>query len=143
MPTPYLLACRQNRNHRIQSTLVRVVMQQCERISITKTFEDLHGLLVKYRIDFKVATMRYKVLQSGQPSYLSIINIDAPRRQLRSSADTRTLPVLQSKTKIGSLAFRHSALSIWNSLPIDTCNFPSVKFFKNHLKRFYIKQAFK
>ena len=66
---------------------------------------------------FKVATLTYKVLQSGEPSYLwSITNVGAPRRALRSSVDTRRFAVLQSKIKIGSPAFRYSATSIWNDL---------------------------
>ena len=58
-PTSYLLAPRKKNIgglHRIQSTLARVVAQQRERISITKTFKDLHWLPVEYRIDLKMAT---------------------------------------------------------------------------------------
>ena len=73
-------------------------------------------LSVRYCIDFKVATLTYKVLQSGEPSYLSsIINIDDLRRQLHSSDNNYTLADFQFKIKIGSQAYRHSAPSIWKS----------------------------
>ena len=121
--------------HRIQSSLARVVTQQRGRISITNTFKQLHWLPVKYRIDFKMATLTYKVLQTGEPSYLSSrISVDTPRRVLRSSTDTCRLAIPQFKTKIGSRAFRHSAPSIWNSLPFDIRNSPSTQSFKKTFK---------
>ena len=119
-------------------------MKQRGQISITKTFKDLHWLPVKYCIDFKEATLTHKVLQYGEPTYLSlIIDIDAPLHALRSSSHNHRLTVFQSKTKIGSRAFRHSAPSIWNSPPIDIRNAASVQSFKNCLRTFYFQQAFK
>ena len=86
---------------------------------------------VKYRIDFKVATLTYKVLQTGEPSYLSSrISVDIPRRVLRSSTDTCRLAIPQFKTKISSRAFRHSAPSIWNSLPFYIRNSPYTQSLK-------------
>ena len=77
------------RLHRIQSTLAHVVTMQRGRISISKTLSDLHWLPMKFRVDFKVATLTFKVLESGEPGYLySRISITSSRRTLRSSADT-------------------------------------------------------
>ena len=56
--------------HRIQSTLARVLTMQRGRISISKTLSDLHWLPMKFRADFKVATLTFKVLESGKPGYL-------------------------------------------------------------------------
>ena len=48
---------------------------------------NLNWLPIKWRIDFKVATLTYKVLQSGESSYLSTrIAITIPRRLLDSSS---------------------------------------------------------
>ena len=58
------------RLQRIQNTLTRVVTRQCGRISISKTLKELHWLPVKCRIDFKVATTTYKLLESNEPAYL-------------------------------------------------------------------------
>ena len=129
--------------HRIQSSLARVVTQQCGRINVTKTFKELYWLPVKYRIDFKVATLTYKVLQTGEPSYLSSrISVDTPCRVIRSSSDTCRLAIPHFKTKIGSRAFRHSASSIWNSLPFDIRNSSSTQSFKKRLKTNYFQLAF-
>ena len=53
------------RPHRNQSTLARVVTMQRGRISISKTLSDLHWLPMRFRVDFKVATLTFKVLESG------------------------------------------------------------------------------
>ena len=91
------------RLQRIQSTLARVVTRQSGRISVSETLKDLHWPPVKWRINIKVATLTYKVLESGEPSYMfSRIAIALPRRKLRRSSDTRQLAVLPSRTKIGA-----------------------------------------
>ena len=88
------------RFHRIQSTLARVVTMPLGRISISKTLSDLHWLPMKFRVDFKVATLTFKVLETGELGYLY-------SRTLRSSADIRKLSVIPSKTTIGARAFRN------------------------------------
>ena len=105
------------------------------RISISKTLIDLHWLPMKFRVDFKVATLTFKVLESGEPGYVySRIGIATSCRTLRSSADTRKLSVIPSRTKIGARAFQHSALQVWNSLPLDIRSALSVQSFKSRFK---------
>ena len=129
--------------HRIQSTLTRVVTMQRGRISISKTLSDLHWLLMKFCVDSKVATSTFKVLESGEPGYLySRIDIAISNRTLRSSADSRKLFVIPSRTKIGAQAFRHSAPQVWNSLPLNIHSVSSVQSFKSRLKTHYFRQAF-
>ena len=131
------------RLHRIQSTLARVVTMQRGRICISKTLSDLHWLPTKFHVDFKVATSTFKVLESGEPGYLySRIGIATSRRTLRSSADTRKLSVIPSRTKIGARAFRHSAKQVWNSLLLDIRSASSVQSFKSRLKTHNFRQVF-
>ena len=112
------------RLHRIQSILAFVVTMQQGRISISKTLSDLHWPLMKFRVDFKVATLTFKVLDSEEPGYLySRISIVSSRRTLRSSADTRKLSMIPSRTKIEARAFRHLAPQVW-------------KYTTGHLQRF-------
>ena len=118
--------------HHIQSTHARVMTMQRERISISKTLSDLHWLPMKFRVDFKVATLTFKVLECGEPGYLYLrIIITFSRRTLRSSADTPKLSVIPSRTKIGARAFRHLAPQVWNSLPLDICGASSIQSFKS------------
>ena len=39
------------------------------RIGISKTLSDLHWLPMTFRVDFKMATLTFKVLESGEPGY--------------------------------------------------------------------------
>ena len=95
---------------------------------------NLHWLPIKWRIDFKVATLTYKVFHSGEPLYLSSrIAFAISRRSLRSLLDTQRLKVLPHKLKIISRAFKHVALSILNCLPLDVRMTLSAQTFKSRL----------
>ena len=120
-----------SRLQRSQSTLARVVTCQRGRISIFKTLQELHWLPIKWCIDYKVATLMYKLLESGEPTYMrSRITSRISRRALRSSADNRQLEPCSSHAKIGSRAFRCAAPAIWNCLPYDIRAVPSVSIFR-------------
>ena len=121
----------------------RVVTMKRGRISISKTLSDIRCLPMKFRIDIQVAILTFNVLESGEPGYLySRIVIATSRRTLRSSADTRILSVISSRTKIGARVFRHSAPQVWNSRPLDIRSDSSVQSFKSRLKTHYFRQAF-
>ena len=63
-----------NRLQRVQNSLARAVVPSSKRSNhITPTLIKLHWLPVKKRIEFKIATITYKLLQNKQPSYLSDI----------------------------------------------------------------------
>ena len=99
------------RLHRIQSTLAREVTMQRGWISISKTLNDLHWLPMKFRVDFKVAILTFRVFESGKPGYLySRMSIVFYRRTLRSSDDIRKVSVIPTRTRIAYDLFytRHS-----------------------------------
>ena len=53
----------------LQSMLANGVTCQQGRVSISKTLQELHWLPIKWLIDYKVATLTYKLLESGEPIY--------------------------------------------------------------------------
>ena len=80
------------RLRRIQKTLARVVSHRRGRISISQILRELHWLPVKWRTNYKIATLTYKILESDKPSYLrSRITDRIFRRTLRSTTDDRQL----------------------------------------------------
>ena len=92
------------------------------------TLKELHWLPIRHRIDYKIAPLTYNVLDCGEPTYLhSRISFCVSRRELRSSADTRHLNALRTKTVI---AFRSSASAVWNSLPLDFRSAPCIATFR-------------
>ena len=71
----------------VQNTLARVVAQKPRFCHITPVLADLHWLPICHRINFKIATIAFKVLHFQQPSYLAaLVPRYVPTRSLRSSS---------------------------------------------------------
>ena len=107
------LACLQL----VQNTLARVVTEKSCFCHIMPVVSDLHWLPVRHRINFKIATITFKVLQFQQPSYLAaLIPWYVPTRSLRSSSLSICVP--NQKTAMEkSKSFSSVASYIWNKLP--------------------------
>ena len=119
-----------NRLQRVQNSLARVVVPYSKRSNhITPTLVKLHWLPVKKRIEFKIATITYKVLQNKQPSYLfDILQPYNPPRDLRSSNKLLlTKPFINSA--LGRRFFSFAAPHIWNLLPDYLRNASSLSTF--------------
>jgi hypothetical protein len=83
---------------------------------ITPALINLHWLPVRERITFKVATLAFKTIQSGQPPYLaSLIQRYHPTRQLRSASEVRLQPLeLRIARKvITTRAFSAAVPTVW------------------------------
>ena len=76
---------------------------------------DLHWLPVKFRIEFKILLIVFKIFRGLAPSYLSFLIISKPasKYNLRSSNDSTLLsyPNIKSKATLGERAFVFAALS--------------------------------
>jgi len=107
-----------NRLQRIQNTLARVVANTRRRDHITPTLQSLHWLKVQERINYKVVSLTYNVLQTSHPSYLSRLLTLQPARSTRSSQFiTLYPPSVTSNRAILNRSFSYSAPRLWNSLP--------------------------
>ena len=74
------------RLQRIQNSIARIVLQQ-PSLSSRNTLQQLHWLPVKWRMQFKLASLTYKVLHTGTSLYLSErLHPYVPYRTLRSSS---------------------------------------------------------
>ena len=105
---------------RIRLTLAQVVTRQHGRSSISAILHNRHWLPIKWRIDFKVATLTYKVLQSWEPSYLSSrIAIAIPRRLLRSSSVKIKIVLFQTGLPIKLSSILHCASDLTTADPLS------------------------
>ncbi len=121
---------------RVQNMAASLVLRN-NNISPSESLFHLHWLPISKRIDFKIATLTYKLLSTQQPSYLrSLINFETPSRQLRSSA-LHKLHQPKIRTAIGERAFSCASPSVYNSIPLPIRSAPSVDSFKKQLKTFY------
>ena len=64
-----LSSFNQHKLQSIQNTLARIVTNHRKYAHVTPILKHLHWLPVKYRCMFKTATLVYKFLHSGSPSY--------------------------------------------------------------------------
>jgi len=121
---------------RVQNTLARVVASHAFPRG-TRSFDilqDLHWLPIDQRIEFKLATLTYNILNSSQPAYLrSLLNYHSPIRSVHL-ANTNLLSVSRVRTTYASDGFSIAAPTVWNSLPSTTRSSTSADTFRRLLK---------
>ena len=99
-----------------QNALVRTITRSSRSVPTSQLLSNLHWLPIHKRINFKVATLTYKVLTTQQPAYLhNLVSYHQPSRCLRSSSQS-LLHVLRAKTDFGRRAFSSAAPQIWNHI---------------------------
>ena len=100
------------------------------------------GLPISYRIEYKVATLAYKVHTTGSPVYLkSLVRDYTPTRELRSSS-LQLLEIAPARTAIARRAFSQAASAIWNSLPYDVRTAETFERFKSSIRTHLYRRAF-
>ena len=125
------------RLQRVQNSLARVVISSCKKYDhIQPVLHQLHWLPIERRIEFKLATLTFKVLTHSQPTYLSaLLHRHAPTRSLRSCGKN-LLVILNVKSANGRRSFSFAAPTIWNSLPEIIRNSSSLALFRKQLKTY-------
>ena len=134
---------RQQRNFCTAKLLcVRVTTCSPQSCGPRTLLQQLHWLLIKHHIDFKIANITFRTLYSSQPAYLrSSLHACHSTRSLRLS-NTILLSAPFVRKSFGSRSFSVAAPKIWNYLPVSlrTCTSPDT--FRRHLKTHYCQQAF-
>jgi hypothetical protein len=126
-----------NKLQRVQNMAAHLVLCNTKDLHSADLLSHLHWLPISKRIDFKIATITYKLLNTNQPAYLrSLINDQPSVRQLRSAA----LHKLHEPTvhlSVGQRAFSSASPFVYNSIPLSIRTAPSIESFKHQLKTFY------
>ena len=128
----------------IQNNAARLVTRT-KPANITPVLKQLHWLPISFRIEYKVLLLCYKCLNDLAPSYLSSMLVPyVPKKEGLRSAEKGELekPVARLKT-YGDRAFSVKAPRLWNSLPQSLRECPSLECFKDKLKTYLFKRAFK
>ena len=122
----------------VQNNAARIVLRKTKRESASPLLHALHWLPVDKRIKYKLATLCHRCLNNDAPAYLmELLKPYTPSRQLRSSSDLMTLlpPKVNLKT-FGERSFSFCAPKVWNTLPKDLREIPSLDHFKRRLKTY-------
>ena len=134
----------------VQNSLCRVVTHSSKFSHITPQLKKLHWLPVRYRVQFKIGLITYKILNQGQPVYLRqlIHPYTSSRNTRRSSPKLKFLQTpnfdrrVHKSIKHLSNSFCHYAPVLWNSFPFHVRNSPSVPSFRKHLKTHLFSSSF-
>ncbi len=112
---------------------------------ITPVLIQLHLLLVKFRIDFKILLLTFKSLHNKALEYIcNLITMYESPCNLRLLAHDNLL-LVEPKTRLVSYcdrAFCKAAPKLWNRLPRDIRHSKSINSFKCSLKTHLFKTAF-
>ena len=121
--------------------MARVVTNSSKFSSSKPLLERLHWLPLTSRINFKIATLTYKAINSQQPPSLAkLLMFKNP-----TNFTTRTGNHLQLQhppvgtNNFGRRAFCYAAPSIWNSIPFSICTAKNLMAFRKQLKTYYFK----
>jgi len=122
---------------RAQNAAARLALGLDHRSSITTALRDLHWLLVKHRITFKVATLMHRALHRRCPTYLADLvafSSTDSHRQLHSTM-TRAAAIQRTRTQF-------CGPDVWNSLPPYVRTIDSNSSFHRALKTHLFQLAF-
>ena len=124
-----------SRLQRVQNSAARLITRVPRRTHITP--------ILPLRIQFKVILMTYKALNGHAPPYLTdLIQINIPRRQLRSSTKSKlVIPKMHTKT-YGDRCFSGAAPALWNDIPDSIKQASSIQSFKKLLKTHLFKSHY-
>ena len=100
----------------------------------------------RFRIDFKILLITYKILNGLAPLYLCqlIKRKSSSQYNLRSARDDMLLnyPVCRTKITLGDRAFEFAAPKLCNALPLNIRKSTSLTVFKQLLKTHFFCMAF-
>ncbi|XP_072247498.1 uncharacterized protein [Leuresthes tenuis] len=127
----------------IQNAAARVLMRTNRRDHVSPVLASLHWLPVKFRIEFKILLLTYKVLNDRAPSYLKDLIVRYfPNRALRSQTAGLLVVPRVSKSRMGGRAFSYQAPLLWNKLPVNVREADTLSTFKISLKTFLSDKAY-
>jgi len=99
---------------------------------------------VKWRIQFKLASLTYKVLHTGTPSYLSERLHPYVLSHTLQSSSSADLYVHHTTGNLhfGSRSFHTAAPTVWNSLRFTLHSSQTINTIRKHLKTHLFQSAF-
>ena len=106
--------------------------------------KSLHWLPISQRINFKLATLAFKIRSTSQPEYLHQL-ISSQQHGSSMTLRSSTRPLLQvprTRTAYGSRAFSSAVPAIWNNLPISVIEANSLPVFRRRLETHLFTVAF-
>ena len=137
----------------IQNSAARMITRSKKYDHITPILINLHWLPVSARIKFKSLVITYNIIHGTAPQYLTNLVTrqvqsmsqyvaNRTRRRDVQSAEIRLEPGSFTQKTFGARSFAYFAPVLWNSLPNNIRNAPSIFTFKSLLKTYLFQYHF-
>ena len=104
---------------------------------ITLTLKDLNLLRVSDLLLIRDALLMYKCMNNFAPDYLTCLFKKRSSIHQHNTRNSKNLDIPKCRTAKAQNSFSYRGVSIWNSLPWEILNSPSVFIFKIKLKSYY------
>ena len=93
-------------------------MLNISSLKIALALKKLHWLKIPERIEYKISSLTYKVLQTNQPIYLrNLLNVQHTRINTRTSSHLTLSRSSQTTLRLSNQSFSHASPIVWNRLP--------------------------
>ena len=131
--------CTQGDEYRlenVQLAAARVVSGAMKTTPIVKLYEETGWESLSKRRETSKLIQMYKIVHNLTPNYLRNIFPHIPTPDTAFNYDTRgrlDLPHFRARTDLFDKSFYPSATRLWNLLPLDIRNAPSLSLFKRKL----------
>ena len=124
---------------RVQNAAVRFIYNVKKSEHISQYLKKAHFLPIRFRIQYKMCLITFKILNGLSPRYLhDLVQLHIPKRSnLRSQSDCHRLQVPSKYSN--TISYKMTML--WNSLPFTLRELDSLPVFKKHLKTYFFNLA--
>ena len=123
---------------RIQNCAACLITRSRKSEHITPVLRELHWLLMKYRLRFKVNTS-HKELNGLAPAYMTdIVQKHQPTCILRSMENSLLVVSVPRTATYGERCFSRHATILWNDLSENIKQLNTLSSFTRHLKHIFL-----
>ena len=104
------------------------------------TLKELNVLPVSDLLLIRDAVLMYKCMNNLAPDYLTSLFKKRSSIHQHNTRNSNNLDIPKCRTVKAQNSFSYRGVSIWNSLPSEILNSPSVSVFKRKLKSYYLER---
>ena len=116
-----LPAIQINKVQHVLNAAARLVSHALRYCHAAPLLRELHCLLVRQRINYKIVLLKFKTIHGKSPIYLQkLISVKLPGAYRLSSSSNGLLleaPSLRNRATLGDRSFQVVAPKLWNALP--------------------------
>ena len=127
----------------VQNAAAKLILLKPKRDRVTPLLRELHWLPIKYRFQFKILVITWKIVNGSSPANISgLISEYKQSRSLRSNTENFLVRPGIPRNLLGHRAFSNLSPFLWNGIPSVVRKAESIAEFKSKLKRHFFIEHF-